>query len=275
MPNHTETTYTHTMANTFGILAAVALLFGAFVSYKNGGKLTEINDAIVDKTAVNKRQAKKIDGLNADRNKNDDEAAGFNATKEELIVSLEEQNSKNQDLENKIVSKRNEANAAEAKADEAENILKEVGNIRDLIPRMKALTSDIAQLEDDISTNTTVVDRLQNSRSVADLRSDALTKELGNRTGGKSYFTSSEVRSVYRQWGFVTLAGGDNIGVVKKSKLSVQRGGEEIAQLIVTGVEANSAAANIIPSSVIADVTVSPGDTVVPLAEEVVAPAAQ
>jgi len=50
--------------------------------------------------------------------------------------------------------------------------------------------------------------------------------------------------------------------------LSVLRDGEEIAKLIVTGVEANTSAANIIPSSVKGDVTVSPGDKVVPLIEE-------
>lgn len=260
------------MANTFGILAAVALLFGAFVSFKNKGQLESLASAISKEEGIKAKQTKIYEGLNADIDQLVAEKADYDKTKEETQAALEKQVAANADLDQQIASKRGEADAAKAKADEAEEVLNATGDVRELVPKMKTLRSDIAQLDDDISINAAVVDRLEGSKNQSVAQAQNLAEIISQGTSGVSYFESTKVRSVFRQWGFVTLAGGDKIGVVKKSKLSVLRGGEEIAQLIVTGVEPNSAAANIIPSSVKGDVTVSPGDTVVPIAEEAAQP---
>jgi len=53
------------------------------------------------------------------------------------------------------------------------------------------------------------------------------------------------------------------VGVIKGSKLLVQRGGETIAKLLVTSVEKNIAAADIIPDSLAPDTSVLPGDKVI------------
>lgn len=262
------------MANTFGILAAVALLFGAFVSFKNKQNLESVDAAIVTEENTNEKQTKIFDGLKSDIDNLVSEKEDYDKTKEETQAALDQQTESNDALDQQITSKRKEADAAKAKADQAEEVLKEVGDIRELVPKMKTLRADIQQLEDDISINSTVVDRLEGNKSQTGALAQELADKIKQRTSGVSYFKSTQVRSVFRQWGFVTLAGGDNIGVVKKSKLSVQRGGEEIAQLIVTAVEPNSAAANIIPSSAKGDVSVSPGDTVVPLVEDEAKPAA-
>lgn len=256
------------MANTFGILAAVALLFGAFVSFKNKSYLGEVNSSIDTENANKTQNTATFDSLVEDIAEIEEEKSGYDTTKDETQAKLEAQDAANAEAESKIASMKSEADAAKAKADDAAKKLEDLGSLEDLIPEMKALDSDIAQLEDDISSNSAVVDRLEGSNNASTAQAKALAKQYSQRTSGTSYFESTSVRSVFRQWGFVTLAGGDNIGVVKKSKLSVLRGGEEIAQLIVTGVEPNSAAANIIPSSVKVDQTVSPGDKVVPLQAE-------
>jgi len=46
------------------------------------------------------------------------------------------------------------------------------------------------------------------------------------------------------------------------------RGEQELARLIVTAVEENTAAASIIPSSVNEEIDISVGDVVVPLEDE-------
>ncbi|MDB4500757.1 hypothetical protein N9224_01095 [Akkermansiaceae bacterium] len=256
------------MANTFGILAAVALLFGAFVSFKNKSYLEKVDSSIDTENSNKTQNTATFDALVEDIAELEEEKGGYDTTKEETQAKLDEQETAIADAKKKIASMKSEANAAMVKANDAEEKLKELGPLDELIPEMKALEIDITQLEDDISENSAVVDRLQDSKNVSTAKAKALAEQLAKRTRGTSYFESTSVRSVFRQWGFVTLAGGDNIGVVKKSKLSVLRGGEEIAQLIVTGVEPNSAAANIIPSSVKGDQTVSPGDKVVPLQVE-------
>lgn len=256
------------MANTFGILAAVVLLFGAFVSFKNKSYLEEVDSSIETENSNKTQNTATFDALVEDIDALEEEKSGYNSVKEETQAKLEAQDAANTEAESKIASMKSEADAAKAKADDAAKKLETLGPLDDLIPEMKALENDIAQLEDDISENSAVVDRLEGSKNASTAKAQALAEQLAQRTRGTSYFESTSVRSVFRQWGFVTLAGGDKIGVVKKSKLSVLRGGEEIAQLIVTGVEPNSAAANIIPSSVKGDHIVSPGDKVVPLQAE-------
>ena len=73
----------------------------------------------------------------------------------------------------------------------------------------------------------------------------------------------TRVRSVYEGLGFVTLAGGWDLGIVKNSSLDVERDGEVIGKLIVTTVEASTAAADIVPDSVASGDAVRPGDQVV------------
>ena len=61
----------------------------------------------------------------------------------------------------------------------------------------------------------------------------------------------------------MTLASGNNAGVVTNSTLSVVRGGEAIAKLLVTAVESGSASASIVPDSLAPDVTLMVGDQVI------------
>ena len=72
----------------------------------------------------------------------------------------------------------------------------------------------------------------------------------------------TKISSVYATLGFVILAGGDNLGIVKNSTLEVVRDDEVIAKLKVTTVEAKSAAADIIPDSVVDGESIQVSDTV-------------
>jgi DNA repair exonuclease SbcCD ATPase subunit len=259
------------MANTFGILAAVALLFALFVSFKNKSQLEDIKATIATEDSKKARQTSSFNTLLEEIEALEGEKEGYDNTKTETLAALEKQNAANTELDKEIATAKSAANAAQQKADSAEDLLKELGDIGELIPKMKRLASAINELDDEISINAAKVDRLQGVDTSVKTKVAGLKKQLSDRTSGSSYFEATKVDAVFRQYGFVTLAGGDDIGVVKKSKLSVLREGEEIAQLLVTGVESTSAAANIIPSSLNGDVTVNPGDTVVPVAEEAAA----
>jgi len=65
-----------------------------------------------------------------------------------------------------------------------------------------------------------------------------------------------------RTWGFVTLAGGDSVGIVKDSTLDVIRNGEKVGEVVVTAVEANTAGASIVPTES-GQPALYPGDLVV------------
>ena len=103
----------------------------------------------------------------------------------------------------------------------------------------------------------------QNSASGAQV-GVAKTK-FENFTSGQSLASlQTRIRSIYPNWGFVTLASGNNAGVVANSTLNVVRDGEVIAKLLVTAVESSTASASIVPDSLASDVTLAVGDRVEP-----------
>lgn len=61
----------------------------------------------------------------------------------------------------------------------------------------------------------------------------------------------------------MTLASGNNAGVVANSTLEVVRDDQTIAKLLVTAVESTTSSASIVPDSIAADVTLMVGDRVV------------
>jgi hypothetical protein len=99
----------------------------------------------------------------------------------------------------------------------------------------------------------------------AEAQADATKTKFEKFTSGQSLATlNTRIRSIYPTWGFVTLASGNNGGVVANSTLDVVRGSTTIAKLMVTSVESNSASASIIPDSVAQDTVLMVGDRVVP-----------
>ncbi len=255
------------MANTFGILAALVLAFAAYVASKNKTSLQEELTDIASEQKSYKQNQDTFTELKAQIDQLDDETQDFQLELKDREAKIDQQNAKNTEVETQIAEKEAEAKEAENKADEADEVLKELGDVADLIPELKRLKSSIADLDDQISVSDTEVSTLENSKATNSTEAKDLAQQLSSRNTGKSYFVTTRVRSVYRNWGFVTLGAGDNSGVVAKSKLKVLRGDEEICQLIVTAVEDNTAAANIIPSTVNPELDISVGDVVVPFEE--------
>jgi len=256
------------MANTFGILAALVLAFAAFVAVKNKESLQEEVDTIKSEGKSLKRNQDKHEDILAEIDTIDGERTQYEAEQKVKSADVDKQNAKNADVETQIAEKVAEAKEAEGKADEADEVLKELGDIRELIVELKGLKTSIADLDDQLSIAQAQVSQLENDKTTNSTEANDLADKIRQRTSGKSYFVSTRIRSIYRNWGFVTLGAGDTAGVVTKSKLKVMRGEQELARLIVTAVEENTAAASIIPSSVNEEIDISVGDVVVPLEDE-------
>ena len=252
------------MANTFGILTALVLVFAAYVAHKNGEFLEQTVASVENETSNLAKNKRDLQTINEEIAELDAETAEFEKEKAAKQTEVDRQNAKNSDQEALIAEKEAEAREAEAQADASDEKIQELGNIKELITELGDLKSSIADLDDQLSVSESQVATLENEKNVASTNVKDLTSQLSARNSGKSYFVSSRISSVYRNWGFVTIAAGDLQGVVNKSKLKVVRGDRPIAELIVTAVEANSAAANIVPSSVNPDEQISVGDVVVP-----------
>ena len=128
---------------------------------------------------------------------------------------------------------------------------------------MTQLQSDLRQIELDLTQGEANRADLEAQLAGVEASLADVRERISWRVSGESNpKAETRIRSVYATLGFVTLAGGDDIGIVKNSTLEVVREDAVIAKLKVTTVESKSAAADIIPDSVVDGESVQTGDSV-------------
>ena len=254
------------MVNTFGILAALILIFAYYVGEQNKKAIKETNSVIASEVAAKERQTKKFNGLVAEITGLETDKKDADTAREAKKSDLDKQLAENKATEAELASKKAEVASIKEEVASAEDKLKTMGELRDLAPKIEALKTAVAGLEDDVALINAEVSKLLSNKKTTDSQAIELKRVLSYRTKGMSQPTlRTRINSVFRNYGFVTLAGGDSAGVVAGSKLSVLNNGKEIAQLRVTAVEANSSSADIIPSSLKGDISISIGDVVIPV----------
>jgi hypothetical protein len=129
---------------------------------------------------------------------------------------------------------------------------------------MRETNAELEELGQSITAVEAKLANLTAQSSQAESQATTLRTKLEIVGSGQSLPTlNTRIRSIYPSWGFVTLAAGNNEGVTGNSTLNVVRGGETVAQLLVTAVERNSASASIVPDSLAPDVVLMAGDQVV------------
>jgi len=256
----------HIMANTFGIMAALILFFAAIVATKNKKAIVETNKKIADQERIERDRQTRFEGLITDIEGLETDKEDADAAREAKQIDLDKQLAENKATKAELASKKAEVVSIKEEVASAEDKLKTMGELRELAPMIEALKMAVSGMEDDVALINAQVSKLLSDKKTTDSQATELKRVLSYRTKGISQPTlRTRINSVFRNYGFVTLAGGDGAGVVAGSRLSVLNNGEEIAQLRVTAVEANSSAAKIIPSSLKGDTSISIGDVVIPV----------
>jgi len=253
------------MANVFGILTLIALLSAAYVAMQN-------KDAYASEISERKDQQRAL-GISQDRLKTaQDTLASTEENRkdvEEETVGLRatetEQEAANKAISEEIASKRAKVESNETKLAELRERTAGAGNLDELSANMSAARAELEELELLSTAATANLANLtsENNRTeqiIANFRNES---ELISR-GESLPKLDTRISAIYPTWGFVTLAGGNNSGVVNNSTLNVVRGGDVVAKLLVTAVESNTASASIVPDSLGEDVTLMVGDRVVP-----------
>jgi hypothetical protein len=268
------------MANIFAILTALVLAVSGYLAYANMGD---------DQTPgcgyygwFTKRQGEQkslarnqntLAGLQEDLKNTEGELVDFNGQNETLQTEVDAQLAKNTEAQAKSDAKKAESESKAAEVIAKEKVIEGIGDANEVIAKLKRTNEQLAELDASIGEGTAKRAALEGEKQSTELTVAALKSKINLRVSGKSDPNlRTTVRSVYRGLGFVTLAAGDNKGIVKESRLSVLRDGEVVGQLQVTTVEANTAAADIVPDSVIEGGSIVAGDIVV--AEKVVEKAA-
>lgn len=271
------------MANIFSILTALVLVISGFLAYANWGREGEEKRGYrgwityrQNEERLLEQNEDRLAAVKAELAETEGELADFNSRNETLQKEVDEQLATNKNLGDEVDNKKQVAESKEAEVQQRQDDFVPLEDVEMIIAKLDKTQASLAQLSLSIDEKNASVANLEAQKKSTETTIADLKKKISWRVNGTSNPNlRTTVRSVYSGLGFVTLAGGDNLGIVKDSQLSVLRDGEEIAKLIVTTVELTSSAADIDPDSLEAGVTVQAGDTVVAkVPENAEAPAA-
>ena len=275
------------MANVFAILTAIVLAISAFLAYQNMGREIEegrgyrgwLTKTKNEKDALARKQdqlKKTVDTLEATKT----ELADYNGRNEILDAEVTAQKETNDELKAQVAAKEAEASVKAAEVAAKKESIEEFGEVDEVLATLNQVQRELAQIELDIAQREAQQASLESQRSGVDKSLANLRKRINWRVTGESDPNlSTRIGRVFPSHGFVTLAGGDNLGIVKDSPLEVVRDGEVIAKLLVSTVEATTSAADIVPESVVEGENLRAGDRVrapkgAPAPEPAPAPAA-
>ena len=262
------------MAKIFAILTALVLVVSGALAFLNKGedefgqqygrgyqgwiKKREAEDASLARAQADLKDKKaELETTKGEWASVSAEGAKWKAEADVMVTVNEELKSKEDALEADAASKKAEV------AQKTETFVG-VGEVEQVIADLKRTQEQLATLNRVIDEGTAKRGGLEGDKRTTEASIDGLKGKISMRVSGKSDpKLRTHVRNVYRGLGFVTLAGGDNIGIVKDSRLDVIRDGEVIGKLQVTTVEASTAAADIVPDSMPPGGSVVAGDIVV------------
>ena len=256
------------MANVFGILTAIVLALAAFVAFKNKAAY----EASIEQTKTLKENLTRSDVRLTAAQKVltalPIEISGVDAEVEKLSTAEATQKKANDDLTARVKEKTDKIGANKVQLDDIRAKTEKSGNINELAAKLRATSAELVDLAASIDGATGKLANLTAQNTANDAQVNSAKTKFENFASGQSLpELNTRIRSIYPNWGFVTLAAGNNVGVVTNSTLNVVRNGETIAKLLVTAVETSSASASIVPDSLASDATLMVGDRVVATAK--------
>lgn len=253
------------MAKVFGILTAIVLALAAVVFFKNQEEfesrtaITQTEKELLTKSQARLKAAQEVLAALPI------EIAGVDADVERLTETEEAQQNTNDTTKAEIDATTAKIAANKEKLDSIREKTSKIGDLQELASKMRATSSELEELAQSIAaTEAKLADLIAQDTSLKAQIAGAKFK-LDTFASGQSLPTlKTRIRSIYPNWGFVTLASGNNAGVMANSTLDVVRDGQTIAKLLVTAVEMGSSSASIVPDSLASDVTLQVGDHVIP-----------
>lgn len=252
------------MANSFGIGAAVLLAIAGFFMLKNKAAVESQGEDLVREEGRLERQEREYTDLVETLETTEAETEEATAANTELTAQLEEKQRAVKAVESEIADLKDVRDQKKARVEEGNENLAKFGNLRDLQRKLEQLRVDLATLEGEQLRLQAAVDSGSARKQTLDMETSELSSALKKYAEKKSNpALKTRVSRVVPEYGFVVLGGGDNLGIIRDSFLSVVRGGDVIGKLQVTGTESSTAVASIVPDSLQDGMQVRTGDLVV------------
>lgn len=251
------------LINILGGITALVLAASAYLAWENHNSLQQYTVKKNEKTLY--EQARE----NLKRTQNEikitkNDLSERQVIQKEVEETLTLQQESNEDLKASIEDEKEKVAQEEEKLAELEERANEMGDVDELIAEVKGVKKEIQILDSSIVTAKSKRNALDNSSIAIEQQIAQTQTQIGKYSKAESSPNlTTRVSQVFNDYGFVTLSGGDNLGIITGSTLDVIRGGETIAKLLVTTVEPGSSAADIIPVNKDYGVSVYTGDKVV------------
>ena len=251
------------MANVFGIITAIILALSGWIALKNQAAYENtLADTESQKTALAENQKKLKSKL---------AALASTVDQSEIETEIEQLQSEetaaqkaNDDLKSQAEAMTAKIAANTTKLEEIREKVSKTGDLKALASRIRVTSAEIEELDQSIAEVEAKLANLAAQNNTAETRiGNAKTKLESYATGQSVASLKTSIRSIYSDWGFVTLASGNNAGVMTNSTLNVVRGDKVVAKLLVTAVESKVASATVVPDSLAAGDALLIGDRVV------------
>ncbi len=251
------------MANVFGIITAIILALSGWIAFKNQAAYENtLVDTESQKTALTENQKKlksKLAVLASTLDQSEIEAEIEQLQSEETAAQKT-----NDDLKAQAEAMTAKITANKTKLEGIREKTEKTGDLKALASRIRATSAELEELDQAIAGVEAKLANLAAQNNTAETRiGSAKTKLESYATGQSVASLKTSIRSIYSDWGFVTLASGNNAGVMANSTLNVVRDDKVVAKLLVTAVESKIASATIVPDSLAAGDTLAIGDQVV------------
>lgn len=252
------------MANVFGIITAIILALSGWIASKNqAAHENTLADTESQKTALTENQ-KKLKSKLAALASTLDQSTLDQSEIEQLQSEETAAQKANDDLKSQAEAMTAKIAANTTKLEEIREKVSKTGDLKALASRIRVTSAEIEELDQSIAEVEAKLANLAAQNNTAETRiGNAKTKLESYATGQSVASLKTSIRSIYSDWGFVTLASGNNAGVMTNSTLNVVRNDKVVAKLLVTAVESKVASATIVPDSLAAGDALAIGDRVV------------
>lgn len=252
------------MQTTLGILTALALAVSAFLGYKNMEKYREqIETRQAEESKRDNQLTPLLEKTRKERDLTETQKQDQQKAAEEKTAEVVAYKQKLDDLKREIANKENQVREQKASIDALADQLKELGDVTELANKMRRIKGEIEDLDAKIASLETELNNLIAEKN----RTAAVIAGLEDENAWRNANLSNPkletfIAAIYDTYGFITLPVGNNAGVVGGSSLDVVRDGEVIAKLLVKTVEDSTAAAEVIPNTLLADTVLMVGDKI-------------
>jgi len=252
------------MAKILGILTAVILAISALIAIKNNTRFEKEIEAEAAISRDLKKTQKNFEEAAEILKALPDEIAGVEANTLEVQGLVADMKEKLVELKSELATKGAKIKANEAELSQTTATLADAGDLQKLAAQMKVLNVTSEELAQTIAGREAELASFASRATENEEETESLRQMVASMGRGASDPSlKTRIRSIYPNWGFVTLSDGAVSGVVGGSKLDVVRNDEVVAKLLVTTVVQNSSCASIIPDSVGDGVNLMIGDRVV------------